>query len=119
MLIVNYTTGCRKINNFWGALNEDINKPGWWPKGIPFSSPNIRERDATPGNLHEKLNEVPSNHLLCLFMLGSEYVVNEFEVGHKIKLMPNIPSMWHACIIEMDLKHINTLLKQQNVSFLI
>ena len=49
MLVVNFTNGGQKRNNFWGKLNEDVNKPEWWPSSVPFSSPNIRERDATPG----------------------------------------------------------------------
>ena len=51
LFIVNYTTGGKKINNFWGKFNEEMNKPNWWPKNIPFSSPNIRSRDATDGKL--------------------------------------------------------------------
>eukprot|EP00794_Sanderia_malayensis_P001541 gene1541-1704_t len=47
-LITSYATGGRRVRNFWGISNADINRPDtWWPQDIPFSSPNIRERDAS------------------------------------------------------------------------
>ena len=51
MSIVNNTTDSKKIKNFWGKINEQINQPDWWTKNIPFSSPNIGSRDATDGKL--------------------------------------------------------------------
>lgn len=49
VLIVTYTTGGKRVSRFWGKLYEDLHKPTWWPDEVPFSSPNIRERDATEG----------------------------------------------------------------------
>eukprot|EP00794_Sanderia_malayensis_P003056 gene3056-3519_t len=46
-LVVNYTTGGKRVSRFWGITHEKENKPEWWPAEVPFSSPNIRERDAT------------------------------------------------------------------------
>eukprot|EP00794_Sanderia_malayensis_P013059 gene13059-14403_t len=48
-LDVNYTTGGKRVSRFWGITHQKENKPEWWPAEVPFSSPNIRERDATEG----------------------------------------------------------------------
>eukprot|EP00794_Sanderia_malayensis_P003054 gene3054-3516_t len=37
----------KRVSRFWGITHEKENKPEWWPAEVPFSSPNIRERDAT------------------------------------------------------------------------
>eukprot|EP00794_Sanderia_malayensis_P011614 gene11614-12815_t len=47
-LITLYATGGGRVRNFWGLSNANINRPDtWWLQDIPFSSPNIRERDAS------------------------------------------------------------------------
>eukprot|EP00794_Sanderia_malayensis_P010382 gene10382-11463_t len=46
-LVLNYTTGGKRVSRFWGITHEKENKPEWWPAEVPFSSPNIRERHAT------------------------------------------------------------------------
>eukprot|EP00794_Sanderia_malayensis_P006816 gene6816-7585_t len=88
MFIVNYTTGGRRINRFWGKINEELYKPDWWPKPVPFTSPNIRERDATedkPSLSKEELvivGEALRNHLI--HEIVSDWKNETLENSHHI-----------------------------------
>eukprot|EP00794_Sanderia_malayensis_P002514 gene2514-2904_t len=36
-LVLNYTTGGKRVSRFWGITHEKENKPEWWPAEVPFS----------------------------------------------------------------------------------
>eukprot|EP00794_Sanderia_malayensis_P010518 gene10518-11622_t len=86
MLIVNYTNGGKKINNFWGKSNALLNMPEWWPSDIPFSSPNIRERDSTEDkpslNRHQvvALGEAMREHLIHKSQLAQNSICDDIEM---------------------------------------
>eukprot|EP00794_Sanderia_malayensis_P003981 gene3981-4530_t len=79
MFIVNYTTGGRRINRFWGKINEELYKPDWWPKSVPFTSPNIRERDAT-----EALSFKLYLRVECICFRVSDWKSETLENSHHI-----------------------------------